>query len=208
MIINSFFCAEEMTKEFIDAQSLLDDSYRLADKILNSDFHPNYLVALWRGGTPVGVAVQEYLQCCGVKNDHIAVRTKAYTGMTEESTVRVFGLSYLVNSLSAGDNLLLVDDVFDTGKTIEAVVEGLKKKVRRNFPENYRIATVYWKPEKNKTELKPDFYLHSKDRDCWLVFPHELEDLTEEEMVRAKGAEIAGMLQRRKSLLGGLERKL
>lgn len=128
--------------------------------------------------------------------------------MTAEPRVRVFGLNYLVNSLSAEDNLLLVDDVFDTGKTIEAVVEKLKQKMRRNFPENYRIATVYWKPEKNKTKLKPDFYLHSKDKDCWLVFPHELEDLTDSEIVQAKGAEIAGMLQRRKSLLAGLERKL
>ncbi len=197
-----------MTKEFISAQSLLDDSYRLADHILNSDFRPDYLVALWRGGTPVGVAVQEYLQYCDVQNDHIAVRTKAYTGMTEEPIVRVFGLNYLVNSLSAEDNLLLVDDVFDTGKTIEGVVDRLKKKMRRNFPENYRIATVYWKQEKNKTPFKPDFYLHSRDRDCWLVFPHELEDLTEEEIVQAKGAEIAGMLQQRKSLLAGMERKL
>lgn len=191
-----------MSKEFISAQSLLDDSYRLADLILDSGYRPNYLVALWRGGTPVGVAVQEYLQYCGTKNDHIAVRTKAYEGMSAEPRVKVFGLSYLVNSLSAEDNLLLVDDVFDTGQTIKAVVGGLKQKMRRNFPENYRIATIYWKPEKNKTKLKPDFYLHSRDKDCWLVFPHELEDLTEEEIVQAKGAEIAGMLQMRKDLLG------
>ncbi len=191
-----------MSKEFISAQSLLEDSYRLADLILDSYFRPNYLVALWRGGTPVGVAVQEYLQYCGVENDHIAVRTAGYKGMEAEAQIRVFGLDYLINVLNATDRLLLVDDVFDTGRTIEAVVERLRLKMRSNFPEDYRIATIYWKPEKNKTELRPNFYLHSRDRDCWLVFPHELEGLTEEEIVRAKGAEIAGMLQRRKKFIG------
>jgi len=49
-------------KLFISAQSLLEDSWRLAVNILKDGFHPNFIVGVWRGGTPVGIAVQEMLE--------------------------------------------------------------------------------------------------------------------------------------------------
>jgi hypothetical protein len=52
------------------------------------------------------------------------------------------------------------------------------------MPENVRIATVYFKPARNKTQLKPDFYIRATDE--WLVFPHELKGLTREEILAHK----------------------
>ncbi len=49
------------TKRFITAQELLDDSFRLGLAIVESGYQPNYIVGVWRGGAPVGIAVQELL---------------------------------------------------------------------------------------------------------------------------------------------------
>ena len=72
-----------MTKKYIDAQTLLDDSYKLGLKVLDSGCRPNYIIGVWRGGTPVGIAVQELLDFFDVKSDHISIRTSSYTGIAD-----------------------------------------------------------------------------------------------------------------------------
>ena len=53
-------------KTYINAQSLLEDSFRLGMQILESGFRPSFIVGIWRGGTPVGIAVQELLDCSAI----------------------------------------------------------------------------------------------------------------------------------------------
>jgi hypothetical protein len=174
-----------MEKLFVSANSLLRDSMELARLIVRSDFRPTFLVAMWRGGTPIGIAVQEALEYHSIHTDHIAIRTSSYTGIgTEAKTVRVHALDYLVSRLSAEDGLLLVDDVFDSGRSLEAVIAALKRRCRRNLPDRIRIATVYYKPARNRSALVPDYYIH--ETDGWLVFPHEIQGLTREEILANK----------------------
>ncbi len=171
----------DIAKIWLTADDLLADSFRLARQVLESDFRPTHLVGIWRGGAPVGIAVQELLEFHGIACDHIAIRTSSYTGVDEQtSQVRVFALGYLVDTLEPDDRLLLIDDVFDTGRSIEAFLRELKARCRHNMPKDVRIGTVYWKPARNTTDLKPDFYVHSCDN--WLVFPHELIGLTDDEI--------------------------
>jgi len=61
-------------KHYISAQSLIEDSWQLGTSILKSGFLPNFIVGIWRGGTPVGIAVQELLDFYGVHTDHISVK--------------------------------------------------------------------------------------------------------------------------------------
>ena len=49
-------------KVFIDAESLLLDSYRLAAQVIRANFEPSFMIAIWRGGAPIGIAVQEFLK--------------------------------------------------------------------------------------------------------------------------------------------------
>ena len=93
------------------------------------------------------------------------------------------GLHYLIENVNAEDRVLIVDDVFDTGRSIQQVIWDLEKKCRRNSP-TFRIATPYFKPSNNKTELTPDFYLYESEE--WLVFPHELDGLSTEEVAEEK----------------------
>ena len=86
--------------------------------------------------------------------------------------------------LDADEGLLLIDDVFDSGRSLEAVVAELRRRCRRNIPEQIRIATVYYKPSRNQSSLRPDYFV--RETDHWLVFPHELCGLTREEILAHK----------------------
>jgi hypoxanthine phosphoribosyltransferase len=67
-----------MEKLYVSANQLLDDSYRLADQVFKSGFVPDFVVGVWRGGTPIGIAVQEYLDYRGISTDHCAMRAISY----------------------------------------------------------------------------------------------------------------------------------
>ncbi len=174
-----------MDKTYISAQELLEDSFALAAKVFDSGFKPHFIVAIWRGGTPVGIAVQEYLEHRGVETDHIAIRTSSYYGIDQQSKeIRVHGLHYIIENVNAEDELLIVDDVFDSGRSIRAVLNELSDKTRRNMPETIKVACPWYKPSRNATDITPDYYIH--ETDSWLVFPHELSGLSDEEIKQGK----------------------
>jgi hypoxanthine phosphoribosyltransferase len=172
-------------KIFISAESLLRDSMALGMQIVRSGFKPTFLVAVWRGGAPIGITVQEVLEYHGIECDHIAIRTSSYSAIDKQAkNVRVHAIDYLVSQLTHEDNLLIIDDVFDSGRSLEAVIDVLANRCRRNMPAALRIATAYYKPARNRSRLAPDFYVKSTDQ--WLVFPHEVQGLTPAEILAHK----------------------
>ena len=172
---------------YIGAQELLEDAFELGARVLESGFRPSFIVAIWRGGAPIGIAVQELLDYFGVETDHIAIRTSSYSGIDgRESDVRVHGLNYLLKNIERDDRLLFVDDVFDTGRTIEAVIRTLQDKARRNAPREIRVAVPFYKPARNLTERIPDYYLHETEE--WIKFPHSLEGLSVDEIAHYRPA--------------------
>ena len=173
-----------MDKLFIQADELLSDSFKLAWKVYESGYRPNYIIGVWRGGAPIGIAVQEFLDVLGVPSDHIAIRTSHYKGMGDrDSKVEVYGLNYIIKQVESEDSLLIVDDVHDTGISIQKIILDLQTACKKNTPE-IKVATPYFKPNKNQTIRQPDFYLHETEK--WLVFPHELEGLSIEEIIEFK----------------------
>jgi hypoxanthine phosphoribosyltransferase len=176
---------EAAEKLFISADSLLRDSMELGLRVVRSGFRPTFLVGIWRGGAPIGIAVQEILEYNGIECDHVSIRTSSYLGIDQQSrTVRVHAVDYLVSALNANDQLLLIDDVFDSGRSLEAVIAELRRRCRRNLPQQIRIASVYFKPQRNRSSLVPDYYVRATDQ--WLVFPHEVNGLTREEILANK----------------------
>ncbi|MEJ8567696.1 phosphoribosyltransferase [Elongatibacter sediminis] len=170
-------------KVYLSAQDLLEDSFRLGARVLESGFRPTFITAIWRGGAPIGIAVQELLARSGVETDHIAIRTSSYAGIDDRSSrIRIHGMDYLIKAITHEDRLLIVDDVFDTGHTINAVIEHLREKARRNAPHDIRVAVPYYKPTRNQTDRVPDYYLH--ETEAWLKYPHSLEGLSVEEIAR------------------------
>ena len=173
-----------MDKLFIQSEELLKDSFNLAWQVYESGYRPNYIIGVWRGGAPIGIAVQEFLDVLGVPSDHIAIRTSHYKGIDlRDSQVQVYGLNYIIKQVESEDSLLIVDDVHDTGISIQKIILDLQTACKKNTPE-IKVATPYFKSMKNKTDRKPDFYLHETEK--WLVFPHELEGLSIDEIIEFK----------------------
>ncbi len=181
-----------MEKTVLSSQDLLEDSVDLGIRILESGFEPTMIIAIWRGGTPVGMAVQEVLAYCGVASDHIAIRTSSYVGVDQRGAVAVHGLNYIIKKICYDDRVLIVDDVFDTGNTIKAVIDELGRRARDNTPEDIRVAVPWFKPSRNETDILPNYYLRETAE--WLVFPHELDALTPEELERHR-PEISRIVQ-------------
>ncbi len=172
--------ADADSKLYVDARTLLLNSVVLARQIWDSGFRPDYIVGVWRGGTPPGVAIHEFFRLHGLEPYHTAIKTQSYRGVQRgDSAIEVKGFGHVIDVVNAEDNLLLVDDVFDTGNTMVAILEDIRRRARRNTP-TCKIATVYYKPDKNETNIEPDYYAIADNR--WIVFPHELESLTDEEL--------------------------
>ena len=169
-------------KLYLTADGLLADSYKLAAKVVESGFRPTFMIAVWRGGVPIGIAVQEFLSYHGIETDNIAIRTSAYTSGIDElqREVKVHGLNYLVKNIQHHDRLLIVDDVFDSGRSIEAIINELQRLTRLNTPHDIRVAVPYYKPARNQTDRIPDYFIH--ETSAWLKYPHSLEGLTPAEI--------------------------
>lgn len=169
----------------------MEDSFRLGVQVFNSGFRPTFIVGLWRGGSTVGIYVQECLQTLGIKTNHISIRT-SYEGLSAYNEtvnnpnrqVRVHGTQYLLENLSTDDSLLIVDDVFSTGRNVQAVVTKLKSRLKRNTPQTLKVATLWYKPELRRTERAPDYFQHETNN--WLVLPYELTGLSPAELKQHK----------------------
>jgi len=179
-----------MEKQYIQEEELLLEAYRLGVKIFESGFRPTFIIGIWRGGSAIGISVQECLQYLGVETDHISMRT-SYRGMTSykamietADAVRVHGTRYLLENLNADDGLLIVDDVYSSGSSVQAVIDRLRQRTKRNMPQDVRVAVPWYKPQRNRSGRAPDYYLH--ETDDWLVLPWELNGLTRDEIYREK----------------------
>jgi len=176
-----------MQKTYITADELLLDAFTLAARIYNSGFRPDLLVGIWRGGTPIAIAVQEFFEYQGVNVDHAAIRCTSYTGIGEQDNrIRIYGLDYITEYTTRDSRVLIIDDVFDTGRSVRAVLEELNRRAGSDMPREIRTAMPWYKPGNNRTDLRPEYYLHTTDH--WLVFPHELCGLSPDEIARHKKA--------------------
>jgi hypoxanthine phosphoribosyltransferase len=163
-------------KIYVSANDYLRDSFRLARMVLDSGWLPDDLIALWRGGAPVGVSVHEFLYYHGLRPRHRVLKCQSYTGIqSRRHEVAFEDADDIFSSIVPGSRVLVVDDVFDTGHTARAVFDRIAP-----ARADVRLATVYWKPNENQTSFKPDY--HVRETDEWIVFPHELDGLTADEV--------------------------
>ena len=167
----------KMEKRYIDPLGYQHAQWRLAKSICDSGWRPDIMIALWRGGAAVGVSVHEFLSFHGWRFEHVCVKCSSYANIGERMDQIEFDevAEFVFSKIQAGKKVLVVDDVFDTGKTIEAIS-------RRLSHTQMRSACVYWKKKNNLTAISPDWY--AEETDEWLVFPHEMQGLSPGEIVR------------------------
>lgn len=138
----------------------------------------------------MAIQVHEFLKATGWNAKHVPLKCWSYSAIEKnEDEVRFFAKDEVLGLFKAGERVLFVDDVFDTGKTAAAVLSEMKA-----TDADARIACVYWKKAKNKTSIIPDFTAEESG-DEWLVFPHEIDGLTTADLY-AKDAFLAAEIAR------------
>jgi hypoxanthine phosphoribosyltransferase len=161
----------------IDPDTLLIDSFKLGKAVYDSGFRPRHAISLWRGGTPIGLGVDAYFRLQGISINHTSLATASYTGINSQEDVVVRGLEHLIKAVCAEDSVLIIDDVYESGRTIEKVITLLKNSARANLPEEIVVATVHRKPGKNLFPHRKVISLYDINEDVWIDYPHELSDL-------------------------------
>jgi hypoxanthine phosphoribosyltransferase len=176
-----------VNKIYVSANDYLRDGWRLARRVLDSEWRPDVLIALWRGGAPVGVAVHEFLHYHGLRPRHHVLKCQSYTGIQARADrVEIESAAQILESVKPGARVLVIDDILDTGNTARAMFDLLAPR-----GAEVRLATVYWKPGQTKTGIRPDY--HVCETEDWIVFPHEMDGLTPDEL-RLKDPVLYGLL--------------
>jgi hypoxanthine phosphoribosyltransferase len=140
---------------------IYDMLLNLAQKIRKNCFKPDIIVGVSRGGWPPARVLSDLLSNPNLAN----VRAEFYLGVAETK-----GKPTLTQPVSVdvtGKKVLIVDEVSDTGKSLELVREHMIEEGAREV----RIATVYYKPW---SIVKPDYY--ERETSCWVVFPWEIKE--------------------------------
>ena len=163
-----------MDKIYVNAQSMLLNSFKLA-KLVYANFIPDLIIGIWRGGSLITFAIDEYFRFKNLKIPCYPLKSEAYSENRLNKEIKLFGMDDLSKEIKKDSKILLVDDVLDTGSSLKKIIGTISSTTK-----NFKIATIYYKPKNNRTNLKPDFYLY--ETSAWIVFPHELEELTIDEI--------------------------
>ena len=172
-----------MPKIPIDPGKLYEDSFSLAKKIYRSEYEPDLVVGIWRGGTPPAITISEYLIYKGIDLFHTTMKSEAYTDINEVGKVRLDAVQHLINKINEDnyERMLLVDDINDTGKTLMRIKNEIVENTE-NTPR-IKIAVLYERSDKDH-KINSDYVEEYVEN--WLVFPHELEGLSKEEIKKFK----------------------
>lgn len=181
-----------MVKEFIPFNTVRDNALKLAHKIHTDGFVPDIIYVSLRGGAYVGNVISEYFKI--VRKDsrpvfYAAVVARSYTDIRAQDRVMVDGWTYSPEYLRTGDKVLLIDDIYDSGKTINHLVEvmlekGIPRKDIKVAVHDYKCFTY----KQDTMPIHPDYYcrkleITKPEEDRWIHYmSHELVGLTQDEL--------------------------
>ena len=166
-------------KIFINSNDFMNLSLTLARNIKESEYKPDAIIGVSRGGCFPAIAIHEYLNYKGIECKYYVITAKSYDKNTRQDQVFIDMSKHTQDCLNKCNRILIVDDVFDSGYTIMNICNYL---YQIGLTSNkFKVATPYYKPKCNKTTIIPDFYV--KETDKWIVFPHELIGLNKNDIV-------------------------
>ena len=181
-----------MKKEFLPYEKVRNNALKMAHRIYHDGFIPDVIYVSLRGGVYLGNLISEYFKIVQRRARPVyyaAVVARSYTGVRESEEVKVEGWTYSPESLRTGDKVLLVDDIFDSGRTINHLANIiLNREIARN---NLKIAVHDYKYFYDKAEqlsIQPDYWcrkheLSVNEEDIWIHYSsHELIGLSHEEL--------------------------
>jgi hypoxanthine phosphoribosyltransferase len=179
-------------EEFISFEKIRNNAIKLAYKIYRDIGIPDIIYVLLRGGALIGNIVSEYFKIITAGKRPVyyaAVVAKSYNDFMSRERVKVDGWTYSPEYLRQGDRIVLIDDIFDTGTTINHLVETIMGK---GLPRSdIKIAVHDYKERvylEKQPIVKPDYFcrklvISHPEEDIWIHYlTHELQNLTKEEL--------------------------
>lgn len=179
-------------KEFLEYEIVRDNGFILAKKILDAGYIPDIIYTSMRGGAYLGNVISEMFKV-GYKGDkkilYSTVVAHSYSGVHTNSKIVLDGWTYPPEKLPKDALVLLVDDIFDSGETINFLVKDLIDKGLKK--ENIKVVVHDYKRRHNKErklEVEPNWWarlheIYCEADDIWIHYmSHELVGLTEEEL--------------------------
>lgn len=133
----------------------------LAEKIREDKFKPDVIVGVSRGGWPPARVMSDLLENPEIAN----VKAEFYLGVAQTKGEPL--ITQPVSVSVRDKEVLLMDDVADTGKSLRLVRAHLKEKGATEV----KIATIYYKPW---SVVIPDYY--EKETRSWIIFPWERKE--------------------------------
>jgi hypoxanthine phosphoribosyltransferase len=178
-------------KEFLEFGVVRNNAIRLAQRIHADGFIPDVIYVSLRGGAYIGNVISEFFKMTRHGRHPVfyaAVVAWSYTDVNHQERVRVDGWTYAPDHLRHGDQVLLVDDIFDTGRTVNHLVQiitskGIPRESVRVAVHDYKIRTY----EHADLPVVPDYWcrkhiIERPEDDFWIHYlSHELQGLTAEE---------------------------
>jgi uncharacterized protein len=181
-----------MSKTFVSFNEVRNNALKLAHKIHEDGFIPDVIYVSLRGGAYLGNVISEYFKIIRADERPVfyaAVVAHSYSDIHTQDSIRVDGWTYSPEHLRKGDKILFIDDIFDSGRTINYLVQII---VEKGIPrEDIKIAVHDYKlknflPE--KLPIHPDYYckkhvLNTVEEDIWIHYmSHELVGLSQNEI--------------------------
>jgi len=168
-----------------------NNALKLAKRIFEDGFEPDVIYVPLRGGAYLGNVLSEFFKLVNKKGRPVfyaSVVARSYVDIHEKENVRIDGWTYNPEYLRSGDKILFTDDIFDSGKTVNHLLEavfdkGIPRKDVRIAVHDYKFFT-YCESLPNI----PDYFCrkHIIDRpedNYWIHYlSHELEGLTDGEI--------------------------
>lgn len=184
-----------MIKEFLEYKVIRNNALKIAYKIHQDGFIPDVIYSSLRGGAYMANVISEYFKLVTKKENihpvlYAGVVGRSYSDIQQHTKVYIDGWTYPPENLRPGDKILLVDDIYDSGNTINCLVEelmntkGMPRSDIKVVVHDYKYFTYYEKQH----PIQPDYWcrkfeITKPEENCWIHYlSHELVGLTNEEL--------------------------
>ena len=180
-----------MHKEFVPYDTIRNNAMKLAYRIYKDGFIPDIIYVSLRGGAYMGNVISEYFKFITREEKPVfyaAVVARSYTDISTQEAIKIDGWTYSPDLLRGSDKVLLVDDVYDSGRTINYLTQVF---MQRGLPrDNIKIAVHDYKVREylpDAQPIHPDYWcrkieVKTVEDETWIHYmSHELVGLTREE---------------------------
>lgn len=196
-----------MAKEYLDSNTVRNNAIKLAHRVHKDGFVPDVIYVSLRGGAYLGNVISEYFKLVRYGDRPVfyaAVVARSYTDIHTKERVMVDGWTYSPEYLRSGDRILLVDDIFDSGHTVNHLVQillekGIPRSDIKVAVHDYKLRTF----SKEELPIHPDYWCRkhevtTPEEDTWIHYlSHELVGLTADEAIErySDDPEVARIVQ-------------